>query len=73
MKITCPCCHTEITVNGLGRKKLDMPVKNIYDALARYSSITLAAESLGCSRGYIYKILKEQKVNIPGVSDVNGN
>ena len=73
MKITCPCCHTEITVNGLGRKKLDVPVKNIYDALARYSSITLAAESLGCSRGYIYKVLKDQKVNIHEISNVNGN
>jgi len=61
VKITCPCCHTEITVNGLGRKKLDVPVKNIYGALARYSSITLAAESLGCSRGYIYKVLAENK------------
>ena len=61
MKITCPYCHTEIVVNGLGRKKLDVPVKNICDALAKYSNITRAAESLGCSRGYIYKVLAENK------------
>jgi len=48
-------------VNGLGRKKLDVPVKNICDALAKYSSITQTAKSLGCSREYIYKVLAENK------------
>lgn len=66
MKIICPGCGKEIEVNGLGRKKLDIPVKNIYDALAAYPTVTMAAQSLGCSRGYIYKILKEQGV-LPGI------
>jgi hypothetical protein len=40
---------------------LEIPVKNIYDMPAKYSNISLAAESLGCSRGYVYKNLKALK------------
>lgn len=57
MKVICPHCGKSVEVNGLGRKRLDIPVKNVYDAIARHSTITAAAESLGCSRGYIYLIL----------------
>ena len=48
-------------VKGLGRRRLDVPVKNVYDALERYRSITVAAQELGVSRGYIYKILKREE------------
>ena len=61
MKAICPHCGNLVEVGGLGRKRLEIPVKNVYDALAKFSNITLAAESLGCSRGYIYKVLAENK------------
>ncbi len=61
MKILCPHCGKTMEVNGLGRKRLDIPVKNVYDALAKHPTIKAVAESLGCSRGYIYLILAKQK------------
>ncbi|MFC1956607.1 hypothetical protein ACFLWZ_08890 [Chloroflexota bacterium] len=35
-----------------------MPVIKVYNALRLHRSIPAVAESLGCSRGLIYKILK---------------
>ena len=61
MKIVCPDCGKEITVSISGRKKLEVPVKNIYDGLAVGKNITDIARELGCSRGYIYKRLREIK------------
>ena len=57
--IICPHCGGTVTVNGLGRKPLNIPVIKIYDAIRQYHSIPAAAESLGCSRAYIYKVLKQ--------------
>ena len=59
MNVVCPHCHQSVTVSGLGRPKLDMPVINVYDAIRRHKTITGAAEALEVSRGYIYKVLKE--------------
>jgi hypothetical protein len=56
--IQCPHCQGRITVNGLGRKRLNIPVINIRDALQLHRSVTEAAGALGCSRSYIYKVLK---------------
>lgn len=59
----CPNCGTKVPVgvtNRLGRKPLDISVKNICDTLQDCRDIALAAEKLGCSRGYIYKVLKSE-------------
>jgi len=61
MKIVCPGCGKKIVVSVSGRKKLEVPVKNIYDGLAVGKNITDIARELGCSRGYIYKVLKDNK------------
>lgn len=58
MIVVCPCCGNKVAVNGLGRKAFDMPVKNVCDALSKHHSVTLAAQSLGCSRALVYKLLK---------------
>lgn len=63
MDVKCPKCHEKITVKVSGRKKLEVPVKNIYDGLAVGKNITDIARELGCSRGYIYKRLREIKQN----------
>ena len=47
----------------LGRKPKGIPVKNISDTLQRTKSITLTAEMLRCSRGYIYQELKKAGTN----------
>lgn len=58
MIIQCPNCGEKVVVNGLGRRRLDIPVKNVYDALIAKGSVSGAAKSLRCSRGYIYNTLK---------------
>ena len=59
MKAKCPNCHSEFQVRGLGRKKLPIGVNNVCDALRTYPTITAVARALGCSRGYIYKALRD--------------
>ena len=61
MKVICPHCGKSVEVSGLGRKRLDIPVKNVYDAVSKYPTVKAAAESLGCSRGYVYLILAKNK------------
>jgi hypothetical protein len=61
--VTCPHCSKQVPIPNtgkvLGRKPLDIDVKNICDALTAYRDIALAAKSLHCSRGYIYAELKK--------------
>ncbi len=59
MKITCEKCGNVIAVQGLGRKRLGMPVKIVLDTLQAHSTVRRVAEILGCSRPYIYKVLKD--------------
>ena len=56
MKIVCEKCGATITVCGLGRKKLNHSVINVCDSLRVCSTVKAAAELLGCSRAYIYKV-----------------
>lgn len=58
MKVVCPHCGKLVAVNGLGRPKLGIPLKNICEKLRDKKSIALAAEELGCSQGYIFNALK---------------
>jgi len=58
MLVQCPHCGQSVVVNGLGRKAFNMPVTKVYDALRLHRSVLAAADELGCSRAYIYKILK---------------
>lgn len=58
--VICPKCQTKVlAAYGLGRKPLNIPVNKVYGALHDSSTVTEAAEKLVCSRGYIYKVLKE--------------
>ncbi|MFP3897918.1 MAG: helix-turn-helix domain-containing protein [Dehalococcoidia bacterium] len=67
MVIQCPHCGKNVVVNGLGRKRLNMPLKNVYEALARHKSVRGAAHELGCSQGYIYNTLKANGVRLRDV------
>ena len=58
MIIQCPHCGNSVTIKGIGRKPLNIAVNNVYDALRLHRSVVLAANELGCSRAYIYKVLK---------------
>ncbi len=58
MLVHCPHCGGTVVVNGLGRKAFNMPVTKVCDALRLHRSVLTAANELGCSRAYVYKVLK---------------
>jgi len=58
MLTQCPHCGKPVEVNGLGRKPLNIPLKNVYETLQVYRNVDEAAKELNCSPGYIYNILK---------------
>ena len=61
----CPNCGG--TISGLGRKSLTMPFINVCDAVREHSTVGAAAEKLGCSRSYIYKVLKSNGLTVKGL------
>jgi hypothetical protein len=65
--IPCPHCGKSVVVNGLGRKPLNIPLKNVYEALRAHGSVATAADKLGCSQGYIFKVLKANGLNLKDV------
>lgn len=68
MIISCPNCGEKVVVNGLGRKPLNIPLKNVYEALWAHSSVAGAANELGCSQGYIFNVLKANGLKLKDVS-----
>jgi len=58
MIIQCPHCGERVVVNELGRKRLDIPLKNICEALQSERCVSAAARELHCSQGYIFNVLK---------------
>jgi len=68
VEVTCPKCGKTIRVKGTGgRKPKNIPVIFVCDTLQATRSVTQAAEELGCSRGYIYKVLKNQGIILKNV------
>lgn len=71
IEVTCPHCGEKIKVRGIGgRKPKNIPVFFVCDALRSTTSVKQAAEILGCSRGYIYKVLKAEGLVVREV--ING-
>ena len=58
MIIPCSHCGKSVVVNGLGRKRLNIPLKNVCDALQAHQNIVAAARELCCSQAYIFGVLK---------------
>ena len=58
MNVNCPHCGNSVAIKGIGRRPLNIAVNNVYDALRLHRSVPTAANELGCSRAYIYKVLK---------------
>ena len=67
MIIQCPKCGEKVVVNGLGRKPLNIPLKNVCECLRKYRSVVRAAQDLGCSQGYIFKVLKANGLKLKDV------
>ena len=58
MKIVCPKCGEDIEVSGLGRRPLNIPLKNVCESLRAHRNVLAAAKELGCSQEYIFGLLK---------------
>jgi len=67
MIIPCPKCGEKVVVNGLGRRRLNIPLKNVHECLRKHRSVEEAANELGCSSGYIYKVLKASELKLRDV------
>ena len=67
MIIECPNCGEKVVVNGLGRKPLNIRLKNIYECLRKYRNAARTAQELGCSQGYIFKVLKANELRLKDI------
>ncbi len=67
MIIQCSNCGKSVVVNGLGRKPLNIPLKNACEALRVYRSVGAAAKELGCSPAYIFNALKTNGLKLKDV------
>lgn len=67
MIVTCPNCGKPVAVNGLRRKPLNIPLKNVCEALQVHHSVAAAAQELNCSQGYIFAALKANGLKLKDV------
>jgi len=67
MIVVCPNCGKPVAVNGLGRKPLNIPLKNVCEALHAHRSVAAAAQELNCSQAYIFGVLKASGLKVKDV------
>jgi len=67
MIISCPHCRKPVVVNGLGRKPLNIPLKNVCETLRAHGNVVAAAQELNCSQGYIFGVLKANGLRLKDV------
>ena len=67
MIVLCPHCGKQVEVNGLGRKRLNIPLKNVCESLQSHRSVVAAANKLNCSQGYIFGVLKGSGLKVKDV------
>ena len=64
MIVQCPHCGQPVSVNGLGRKPLNIPLKNVLESLQAHRDVTSAARELSCSPSYIFGVLKKNGLKL---------
>jgi hypothetical protein len=64
MIVQCPHCGQPVAVNGLGRKPLNIPLKNVLESLRVRRDVKAAAWELGCSQSYIFGYLKKNGLKL---------
>jgi hypothetical protein len=67
MIIPCPHCGKSVVVNGLGRRPLNIPLKNVCESLRAHGNVVAAAKELNCSQAYIFKVLKANGMRLKDV------
>ena len=68
MIIQCPNCGQPVPVNGLGRKPLNILLKNVLESLQAHRDVSTAARELGCSPSYIFGVLKKNGLKLNEVN-----
>lgn len=69
MKVQCPHCGEMVAVHGLCRKRLNLPIKNVLEAIKAHRSVAGAARELRCSPAYIFGVLKANGKKLKDVLD----
>jgi len=69
MIVQCPHCGKTVVINGLGRKPLNIPLKNVCESLQAHHSVVAAAKELSCSEAYIFGMLKTNRLRLRDVID----
>jgi len=67
MKVVCKNCGKTTEVSGLGRKRLNIPLKNVFESLQAHRCVAATAQELNCSQGYIFGVLKANGLRIKDV------
>jgi hypothetical protein len=67
MIVTCPHCGKSVVVDNLGRKRLNIPLKNVCESLRAHRNVVAAAQELNCSQAYIFKVLKDNGLRLKDV------
>ncbi len=67
MIIQCPNCGKPVVVDGLGRKPLNIPLKNVCESLRSHRNVEAAASELNCSQGYIFNALKANGLKLKDI------
>jgi len=67
MIVQCPHCGKPVVVHGLGRKRLNIPLKNVCESLKAHRNVALAGNELGCSEAYIFGALKVNGLKLKDV------
>ena len=67
MIIQCQNCGEKVVVNGLGRRRLNIPLKNVCESLSAHHSVKVAAQELNCSEAYIFGVLKANGLKLKDV------
>ena len=71
MKVQCQNCGQTVEVSGLGRKRFNIPLKNVCESLQTHHSVAAAAQELNCSQGYIFGVLKAEGLRLKDVMKEN--
>jgi len=67
MIVQCPHCGQDVSVNGLGRKRLNIPLKNVLESVRVHRNVAAASVELGCSQAYIFGSLKTNGLKVKDV------
>jgi len=67
MLVECPHCKRMLPVKGLGRKRLNIQLKNVCESLQLHRSVAAAASELICSEAYIFGVLKANRLRLRDV------